>query len=344
MLPDLPIDGLVRQAVAAEAAGVDSIWVADEKFYRDPFITLGAIATYTSEVRIGTCVVEPYSRHPALISMAMGSLAELAPGRVVIGIGAGGSGFPPMGVQRKKPATAMSEASAIIRGLLCGEEVTVEGNAIRFEAGRLNFATTPIPIYIAGRGPKMLKAAGRTGDGVIAAPYASPLALDEPLRMIKEGIKERSDEIAPSIVARVDVAISSDRGAARQAARYAVALPIWSSYPNLGYLDCAKVELPDEIHRLMATHRYDAISAAAEQLPLELVNHFAIAGDYEEVRERVRAIAALVDELTVFPIPTPDCTKQDVVTTLAKIRDELLRSDCGTETKSDRERRQLEDK
>src|SRR5579864_1051446 len=147
VLPERPVGELVELAKHAEELGYDYIWVADEKFYRDPMVVLSAMALQTSHVILGTGVTEPYARHPALIAMALGTLAEVAPRRVVIGIGAGGPGFPPMGVVRRKPARALVEAVAILRGLLAGERVTTEGEVLSFRGGSLNFPSQPLPIY-----------------------------------------------------------------------------------------------------------------------------------------------------------------------------------------------------
>ena len=97
MHPADTVEKLLDRARRAEAAGYDTLWIADEKFYRDPWIVLTAVAGATSRVRLGTGVTEPYARHPALIAAAMATLAELVPERpLVIGLGAGGPGFPPM--------------------------------------------------------------------------------------------------------------------------------------------------------------------------------------------------------------------------------------------------------
>ena len=79
ILPGEPVAQLVRRAQRAEAARFDSLWIADEKFYRDPWVVLTAIASATSATRLGTGVTEPYARHPALIAAAMATLAELTP-------------------------------------------------------------------------------------------------------------------------------------------------------------------------------------------------------------------------------------------------------------------------
>ncbi|MBB3045330.1 LLM class flavin-dependent oxidoreductase [Nocardioides soli] len=321
IIPDLPVSDLVERAAHVERSGLDSVWVADEKFYRDPFVTLTAVAARTERIGIATCVTEPYARHPALIAMAMGTLHEQAPGRVTIGMGAGGSGFPPMGVTRRAPVAALTEAVAIIRGLLSGEEVNVEGKVLSFTAGRLNFPAVPLPIFLAGRGEKVLQAAGRVADGVITAPFASSLTLGGAAAAVAAGVEARTDGVRPPIVARVDVAISHDPVVARDAVRYMVAMPIWSSYPNLDYLEPTGVELPAEVVELVATRRYEAIGWAAPHIPDGLVDHFAVAGTFDEVVARLRDIGEVADQILVNPVPTTDHDVDQTIAAIARARD-----------------------
>lgn len=321
IIPDLPVAQLVERAVRVEQVGLDSVWVADEKFYRDPFVTLTAIAAATRRVEIATCVTEPYARHPALIAMAMGTLAELAPGRVIIGMGAGGSGFPPMGVTRRAPVSALADAVEIIRGLLAGGEVNVEGKVLSFKGGRLNFPASSLPIFLAGRGEKVLKTAGRVADGVITAPFASSVTLESAVNSVAAGVAKRTSGDRPPIVARVDVAISDDPRAAKDAVRYMVAMPIWSSYPNLDYLEPTGVEVPERVHQLMATGRYEAIEWSAPHIPDGLVDHFAVAGTFEEVTARLQDLGTVVDQILVNPVPTPDYDTDQTIAAVARARD-----------------------
>ncbi len=77
----------------AEALGYDFFWYADERFFREVYSGLACCALNTSRIRLGPCVTDPYSRHPALTAVAIGTLDEISGGRAVLGIGAGVSGF-----------------------------------------------------------------------------------------------------------------------------------------------------------------------------------------------------------------------------------------------------------
>lgn len=315
-----PATGIAALARHVEALGYDALWIADEKFYRDPFISLAVAAQATTRLWLGTGVTEPYARHPALIAMAMGTLAELCPGRCVIGLGAGGPGFPPMGVQRRKPTRALAEAVAIIRGLLAGERVQVDGEVLSFHGGQLNFPTTPLPIYLAARGQRMLRAAGGIADGVIMAPFASADALAHAIQLVREGARNaaRADG-GPRVVARVDVCIAREREAARRAVRYFVALPVWVSYPDWSYVTALDIHLPDDLRSLIARREYGDIAAAGDLLPEPMLDHFAVAGTEEEVAGKLERIAGIVDQVIVHPVASADLSIDDVIDGVARI-------------------------
>jgi 5,10-methylenetetrahydromethanopterin reductase len=315
--PQEPIDQLLRNVRRAEEAGFGSLWIADEKFYRDPWVVITAVAAATSTARLGTGVTDPYARHPALIAAAMATLAELHPDReLVIGLGAGGPGFPPMGVRRRKPTKAIAEAVTILRGLLAGERVDVEGEVVSFRGGSLNFGARPLPIYVAARAKGMLATAGAVADGVILGPYASPEALEYAIGVADS---QRTGDVRPRMVARVDVCIASSRESAREAVRTMVALPVWVSYPNLGYVDALGIRLPEELLQLIARREYGDIPKAGRMLPPEMFEHYSIAGTEDDVAERLREIRPLVDELIVHPVAAEGRAVYDVAESVASI-------------------------
>jgi alkanesulfonate monooxygenase SsuD/methylene tetrahydromethanopterin reductase-like flavin-dependent oxidoreductase (luciferase family) len=89
LLGDAPVAQLVERAKLAEANGYSTVWVADERFYREVYSCLGQLAVHTSKVLLGPCVTDPFARHPALTAMAIGTLDEISGGRAILGIGAG---------------------------------------------------------------------------------------------------------------------------------------------------------------------------------------------------------------------------------------------------------------
>ncbi len=318
---DDPPDRLLELAGLAEDLGYDCFWHADEKFHRDPFVGLSLLAANTRRLQLGVCVTEPYARHPALIAMAIASLAELAPGRMVLGLGAGGSGFPAMGVVREHPSTALREAVGIIRALLAGETADHDGEVISFHNGRLNFDPPgQVPIVFGTRGRLLLRLAGEVADGVMMAPYASARGLHWALGSVDEGIRRtgrRPDEVER--IARVDLCVSSDGASARRAVKPGIVLPLWTSYPRFDFLEALELPpVPEPLLEVLARRAYGLIAPNAYLAPDEYVRHLAVAGTLEEVTDQMVEIAGTgVDQITIKPVAPPGGSVDDVLRVFA---------------------------
>ena len=156
--------------VEAESAGLDEVWLGDEGPARDPVVTLAAAAPRTSRVGLGVAVTNPYLRHPAATASAFGTLAELAPGRVVLGLGAGGGlALGPVGLDREQPYTRVADAVRIARAVLCGTSTdgyTVPPHAIR---------APDVQIFIGARGERLNRLASDLADGVFLGGVPLPM-------------------------------------------------------------------------------------------------------------------------------------------------------------------------
>src|SRR4029453_17976188 len=161
-----PVGDIVRQVKLAESLGYDTAWIADTHLVcRELWVTLGACAAATSRIRLGPGVTVPHTRHVSVTASAVVTLEELAPGRVVLGIGTGGSSGQAMGLRVEdggRPARIESMADQLRR--------LTRRESIRFESGsegRVAWLREPsaVPIYAAGSGPRMLAAAGAGGGG-----------------------------------------------------------------------------------------------------------------------------------------------------------------------------------
>src|SRR5215831_9931331 len=150
LLPTYDSGRLADLAALAEDTGYDDLWLADERFFREVYASLTLCALRTRRIRLGPCVTDPYSRHPALTALAIATLDEISNRRAVLGIGAGVSGFRELGVDASRSAVAIREAIELIRRLLSGETVTRRGRAITLDDGRLDFCAPRIdvPIYV----------------------------------------------------------------------------------------------------------------------------------------------------------------------------------------------------
>src|SRR5215468_10796650 len=166
--PDVPMSRRVAERV--EALGYDSVWIADTGAGPDAFVVGAAVASVTTRLRIGTAVIPVYTRTPSVMAAGVGSVAQLAPGRTVLGIGASSETIVDAwgGVEFSRPMQRIRETVGVLRSMLAGERVTFAGGTIRTRGFRLvSLPAQPVPIYLAALMPPMLELAGEIADGVI---------------------------------------------------------------------------------------------------------------------------------------------------------------------------------
>lgn len=172
---------IVRMARLAEELGFDSVWLADSHMiFREVYATLGAVAATTARIEIGPGVTHPVGRHPSVTASAVATLAELAPGRVNLGLGIGSSGPRNIG-SSPTSLKQLEDTLQFIRDLLACKEAEQDGKRMR-----LTFATgAPLPIYVAAASDRTHRMSGRLADGAIIA--GPPDSLRASIAAIREG-------------------------------------------------------------------------------------------------------------------------------------------------------------
>jgi 5,10-methylenetetrahydromethanopterin reductase len=155
-----PSAGAVRELAAeAEAAGADWLGVADAFWWRDTWVLLAEAARATSRLAIGPLVTNPYLRHPFHTVSAVATLQELAGARVHLGLGAGGSELSgAAGVSRADAPSRLEALATLVRRVAAG------GPLDEASGRRLDVPLAPVTIQVAGRGDRVLRAAGHCAD------------------------------------------------------------------------------------------------------------------------------------------------------------------------------------
>ena len=186
----------------AEKCGFDYAWVTDQFFNRDVFVTLGLAAAETQRIKLGTGVVNPYTRHVAALASASATLDEVSDGRAILGIGAGGIELNSLCLPRKKPLKACRETIQVLTRLLQNEVVSYDGEIVKLDKVKISFkAKGKIPIYLGARGPLMFQLAGELADGVVTHGIT-----ENYLKFILENIDKGAKKAQRSLH-KVDVAI-----------------------------------------------------------------------------------------------------------------------------------------
>ena len=167
IVPLMAADDVISVAVEAERLGYEYCLVADEGFHPDVYACLGVIARATDRITLGV-LTNGYTRHPAVTAAAAATVNELSGGRLVVTLLAGGSMvLSPMGIERARPARVVADSVQVLRRLWSGDEVSWRGQTCSLDRARLGMGPQSIPIWIAGRGPRLLELAGQQADGVI---------------------------------------------------------------------------------------------------------------------------------------------------------------------------------
>jgi 5,10-methylenetetrahydromethanopterin reductase len=287
-----PVPELVRIAAAAERLGAAALLLADEGIDRDLYVTLTAIAVATEQIALFPAITNPHSRHPVATAAALGSLAEVAPGRVVAGLGAGGTlVFGPMGITPRRPYTALAEAVDVIDALLAGKTVTHSGEFNASEA-RLDWAPGRLPLAIAGRGPRVERLSAERGDWVIIS--GKPV---EEVGSYARAIRDQAARAGRTVRIAWNPMVGWEPG------------HVDALRPHFSYMT---VDMPDGwrerlgvsdalVGELRAALRSDGPDAAARLVPDAVIDAFAIVGNRAEVAARLAAaVAAATPELLVF--------------------------------------------
>lgn len=273
---------LIELAQLAEDAGYEELWYTDQRFWRDCYAGLTLLAQHTSRLRLGPGVNDPFTRHPALIAMAIATLDELSEGRAQLGMGVGGSGIAQMHLRKERPVRALREAIELIRLMLTGESVNYEGEVFALSGGRLGFQPrrAAIPVVVATHSPQMLNVCGRVADGVLLGNLGRPEAIANAVAIVRAG--EREAGRPPGSVAinlRLEALISDDRKTALDQMRQRVASRFVATYPNWDFLGNRAEEASSELLDAVQAKNIDEVAQRLTDADLQAT---ALVGDPDE--------------------------------------------------------------
>lgn len=299
--PSVPAPGVLDAAKLAEQLGYDVFWITDSHMaVREATAMLGALAVSTSRIGLGPGVSHLAGRHPTVIASAMATLAELAPGRIRLGIGVGDSGPLNLGMQRTT-VRDLENAVAAIRKLLQGEETPGQTRPLRLSYVQPR-EKSPVPIYVAATGQRTLRMAGHVADAALIS--GMPDELPHSIAIIRAGEQEAGRAAgATRILFWTTACVDQDREAARAAVRGSVARRAMNTY-NRQLRDGHLADDDREaLERLQAAHQRGHLWDAGytNLVPEQWVDRFSVAGTPDEVRARLeRTLADGADEISMI--------------------------------------------
>lgn len=174
--PQSPPERLREVVEAADAAGVGELWLWEDCFWEGGLTAAAAALAWSERLRIGIGLLPVALRNPAVVAMEIATLARLFPDRFVPGLGHGVLDWMgQVGARAESPMTLLREHTAAVRALLHGHRVDVDGRYVHLDGVALEWPPSqPPPLLLGARGPKTLRLAGESADGVILDAAATP--------------------------------------------------------------------------------------------------------------------------------------------------------------------------
>ncbi len=278
----------------AEAAGVSTAWMTMGALGSDTLTLYAACAVQTETIKLGTSIIPAFSRHPFAIATQVLVLDDLAPGRLLLGIGT--SHGPTMGgsygVPFDRPLSRLREYLQVLRPVLHDGEVEFRGEFYSVK-GRLPGAPGT-PVMISALGPKSFETAGELTDGAISWVTPFDYLHNTALPAMERGAGEAGRD-RPPLIAHISVAFAGSREEAFEAARKELAIysrmPFYQSmFAEAGYPLGSGNEFSDE-----------------------LLEQLIIYGDEDSVGERlVEMLGTGFDQVLGMPIPVSDRTGEEL--------------------------------
>ena len=297
--PRLP--GAVEFAVAAEQAGVSSLWIPEVWGY-DALTGLAYLAAKTSSIQLGTFVVQLGSRSPALLATSALSLQELSGGRFILGVGTSGprvmEGWH--GVRFRKPVQATRETIEIIRTVSRGDRLEHAGEIYplplpdsRGSALKPMVRPQHVPVYIASMGPRNLELTGELADGWLGNAFI-PEAAEVFLAPLRDGARragrglDELDLVAPVALEFHDDRASADAAARRHADGYAFTIGAMGVGGQNFYNDAfGRLGYADEVAEVASLWQAGDRDGARAKVPLDLGRLTNLLGSDDVIAERV---------------------------------------------------------
>jgi 5,10-methylenetetrahydromethanopterin reductase len=294
-----PLRDAIDYVRYAEARGFEAVWQAESRLVRDAIVPMAAFAACTERIKVGSGVINNWTRNAALIAATFVTLDDLAPNRVMCGVGAWWEPLASkVGVDRRQPLLAMRETIEAVRRLVAMENVTYQGEFVHLTDVQIDIVhgrrePRHIPFYIGATGPKMMELAGEIADGALLNYLVSPAYNVHALEQLETGARRagrKLDDIdRPQLVV---CSLDSNRQRALDNARKLVTQYL-GQQPHIMKASGVSQALLDEIGRVLtwpATE--EQIEQAMALVPDDVVQLITASGTPEECRAKVREYVA----------------------------------------------------
>jgi len=294
-----PLADAIEYVKYAELCGFEAVWQAESRLVRDAIVPMAAFAAVTSRIKIGSGVINNWTRNAAVIAATFLTLDDLAQDRIYCGIGAWWDPLAAkVGIERRKNLLAMREVVTVVRRLLNRERVSFDGEFVQMDDVELDVVhghkePRNVPIYIGATGPKMMALTGEIADGAVLNYLVSPKYNEMAMAQLEIGAVKAGKSIdqidRPQLVV---CSVDNDRAAALDGARKLVTQYL-GQQPHIMKASGVSQDLLDEINQVLtwpATE--EQILEAMKLVPDDVVQMITASGTPDEVKAKVREYMA----------------------------------------------------
>jgi len=286
-------DGL-EYARYAEEKGFEAVWQAESRLVRDAIVPMAAYAAVTNTIKVGSGVINNWTRNIGLLAATFLTLDDLAPNRIICGIGAWWDPLAKnVGIERKKPLTAMKETVQVMKRLLNMERVTFHGEFVHVDGIELDVVhgrrePRNVPIMIGATGDMMMEMTGEIADGCVMNYCVAPEYNDKALELLEKGAKKAGRKLAdldrPQLIV---CSVDEDHDKAIETTK-ALLCQYLAQQPHIAKASNVSQEV---IGNIQATLGWPAtkeqINKAKHFVPDELVHKITASGTPAEARAKV---------------------------------------------------------
>lgn len=289
----------MKIAQYAEKHGFEAVWQAESRLVRDAIVPMAAFAAVTERIKVGSGVINNWTRNIGLLAATFLTLDDLAPDRIICGIGAWWDPLAAnVGIERRKPLQAMRETIEVMRRLLNMENVTYEGEFHKVKGIELDVVhgrrePRHVPIMIGATGLKMMEMTGEIADGAVLNYCVPPEYNHEALSALKVGAERAGRTLADIDRPQLMIcSVHTDKAQALDGARWMLTQYL-AQQPHIAKASGVSDEVVKKIQNILGwPATKEQIRSAMPLVPDELVQRITASGTPEEVKAKVREYVA----------------------------------------------------
>jgi 5,10-methylenetetrahydromethanopterin reductase len=283
----------------AEKNGFEAVWQAESRLVRDAIVPMAAYAAVTEKIKIGSGVINNWTRNIGLLAATFLTLDDLAIDRIICGIGAWWDPLAKnVGIDRQKPLNAMKETVLILKRLLAMERVTFHGEFIHVDGIELDVVhgrkePRHVPVYIGATGDMMMEMTGEIADGVVLNYCVPPEYNHKALELLEIGAKKSGRSLEdidrPQLIV---CSVDNDHDKAIDTTRELLTQYL-AQQPHIAKASGVSRDIVEKIQSILGwPATYEQIQKAKHLVPEELIYKITASGTPEEAKTKVQEYIA----------------------------------------------------